>query len=81
VALIFESASESPSLQDIRFVPLKESIDVVIAVSPQHPEVLDGALKKVFAFRAEEILSKMSPDPLGRFFSQFGARDLTDHRQ
>lgn len=62
MAMIFQSASESPSLKDIRFVPLKESTDVVIAVDPQHPEGLDAAVTKVFAFNAEEVLSWLSPD-------------------
>lgn len=61
VALVYQTASESPSLSDIRLIPLKEPVEITIAVDPSSPEAIDNAIEKAFAFSLESALAGKSP--------------------
>jgi TonB family protein len=60
--LVFQTTSESPALKDIRFVPMKQAVDLKVALNEAHPEALDTALHKIFASSPGEALAGMSPD-------------------
>lgn len=62
IAMLFQSASKSPSLSDIRFVPLSEPVDIKIAINAAQPDGLDATIRKVFAFSPLDALSGKSPD-------------------
>jgi Gram-negative bacterial TonB protein C-terminal len=59
--LYFDTESQSPSLSEIRFVPLKEPVTITIAMDPAHPETLGPAIEKVFALSPESILADTPP--------------------
>jgi len=59
-ALVFNSKSDSPSLNDIEYVPLKEKVDVIVGLDAGHPEVLGNALGKIFSANADEALNDLS---------------------
>ena len=62
VALIFATSSESPSLKDLQYIPLREPVSITIALDASHPEGLDAATQKVFAFNSREALLGKSAD-------------------
>jgi TonB family protein len=73
VALVFDTASTSPSLSDIRFILLKEPVDIAIALDPSHPETLDTALWNVFAFTLQDALSHKTPEDEAKDLDTLGS--------
>lgn len=61
VALAYQTTSESLSLSDIRLIPLKDPVEITIAVDPSSPEAVDNAIEKVFAFSLQSALAGKSP--------------------
>ncbi len=49
------------SLSDPRAVPLQEKVDIVIGLDPAHPEALDAAIGRIFAFNAADVIAGLSP--------------------
>lgn len=60
MGLVFQTASASPSLSDIRSVPLGERVDIMIALDRSHPEMEEAAIRKMFAFSPQDALAGMS---------------------
>ncbi|MGB7189652.1 MAG: energy transducer TonB [Acidobacteriaceae bacterium] len=61
VALVLHAKSNTLLLSDAQFVPLHENVDVVIGVDAAHPEAIDAAIGKVFAFSAAEVVGGLPP--------------------
>lgn len=60
--LVFQTTSESPALKDIRFVAMKQEVDLKVGLNDAHPETLEAALNKIFASSPGEAIAGMSPD-------------------
>lgn len=62
MVMVLQTSSPSPSLSDIQFIPVKEPVEITIAAGRSHPEALDAAIEKVFAFSLQDMLAGKSPD-------------------
>jgi len=49
------------SLSDPQAVPLQEKVDIRIGLDAAHPEALDAAIEKIFAFNAADVIAGLSP--------------------
>lgn len=58
--LIFDTASQSPSLHDVRFMPTSASISLKISVNPANPDSVDVAIRKVLALKLQDALAGKS---------------------
>lgn len=48
-------------LSDPQAVPLQEKVNIVIGLDAAHPEALDAAIGKIFAFNAADVIAGLSP--------------------
>ncbi|HEV2464855.1 MAG TPA: energy transducer TonB, partial [Acidobacteriaceae bacterium] len=62
LVLVYQTESSSPTLKDIRFILLHEDVEIMIAVDPLHPEGLDAAIERVFAFNFQQFFAGKSPE-------------------
>jgi hypothetical protein len=60
-ALVLHAKPNTLVLSDPEFLPLKEKVEIAISVDAAHPEALDAAIGKVFAFNAADVIAGLSP--------------------
>jgi TonB family protein len=81
VALVFPTSSLPLSTKDLRFIPLKETITISIAVNASDPQTLEGALNQVFAWTAAGALAGRSPEEQQLELNTIGSTTHTDANQ
>lgn len=63
LAMLYDGTSQTPSvsdIRDIRYVPLKETVNITIAGDATNPSTLRAAIQKVLAFSPDEALTGQS---------------------
>lgn len=73
VVLVFQTKSDSPTLNDIRFIPTREQVEITVAKDEAHPESLDAAILKIFAPNPRDALAGMSPNEVAQALDSLGS--------
>lgn len=78
VALVFETALQPPPLKSLTFVPLYEWVDITLALDTSHPERLDSAIHKIFAFSLQDAFSGKTGEDINTALDTIGSAAPSD---